>query len=275
MAEFGQQSNFVTSPSVLVDQEWLIHVGDVLIVSGLVVLLIARGSAILVKGGGWTLSEVDSVNLVRLLVVPGDHSRTCESLLNCFLTIETSLFGLVSQLTHVVETIVSSYNFEADVNVEKDSCLFHDQSRVKTWPDLDVVSVQTVSIRLVETLLADCLELETAHHGVEKDLQEVHVILVSLLHNLHPFNCDFVIRPIMLRCVDRKLGNFLEGEHAQAIVNVELETLLNLVSALLENFFAHGTRVVRNLGFKLDRVLVDSSHIFAVEFNLEEVGVES
>ena len=79
----------------------------------------------------------------------------------------------------------------------------------------------------------------------------------------------------MLRCVDRKLGNFLEGEHAQAIVNVELETLLNLVSALLENFFAHGTRVVRNLGFKLDCVLVDTSHIFAVEFNLEEVGVES
>jgi hypothetical protein len=128
-----------------------------------------------------------------------------------------------------------------------------------------------VSVRLIETLLANGLELEATHHGVEKDLQEIHVIFVSFLHDLYPFDCDSVFCAIMLRCIDRKLGNFLEREDTQAIVNVEFETLLDLVSALLEDFLAKGTRVVRNLWFKLDCVLVHTCHILAVEFNLEEV----
>jgi hypothetical protein len=119
----------------------LIHVIDVLVVPSLVVLLVARGSPILVKGGCWTLSEVDSVYLVGLLVVSRDHSRTGKSLLDGFSTILVSSFGIVSHLAHIIETVVRSYNFEADINVEKDSGLFHDESRIETWPNLDVVGI--------------------------------------------------------------------------------------------------------------------------------------
>lgn len=164
LTKFGQQGNLIASPSVLVDKKRLVHVGNGFVVPSLVVLLVACWSPILVEGGGWALSKIDSVNLVGLLVVASDHSSSSESLLDSLLSISTSLLDSVSSLAHVVEAVVRSHDFEAYVDVEKDACLFHDQTRVKARPDLDVVSVQAVSILLVETLLANSLKFEAAHH---------------------------------------------------------------------------------------------------------------
>ena len=47
--------------------------------------------------------------------------------------------------------------------------------------------------------------------------------------------------------------------------------LLDLVPAGFEDFFSQGTRVVRDLRLKLDSVLIDSSNVFVVEVNSEEV----
>ena len=62
----------------------------------------------------------------------------------------------------------------------------------------------------VEALLVDVLKLQTAHHGVEEDLQEVHVVPVGLLHHLDPLNCDSVVGAVMLRVVDGQLCHLLE-----------------------------------------------------------------
>lgn len=128
-----------------------------------------------------------------------------------------------------------------------------------------------MSICRVKTLLTNCLELETAHHRVEEDLQEVQMILVSLLHDLHPLNGDCVFCPIVLCLIDRQLSHLLEGENTETIIDIKLETLLYFVPALLEYFFAHGTGVVRDLGFKLDSVFVNSLNFLLVEFDGEVV----
>ena len=49
-----------------------------------------------------------------------------------------------------------------------------------------------MSVCLVKALLADGLELERPHHAVEKDLEEAHVVLVVLLHDLDPLDGDLV-----------------------------------------------------------------------------------
>lgn len=67
-----------------------------------------------------------------------------------------------------------------------------------------------MGISLIEALLANGLELETAHHGVEEDLKEVHVVLVGLLHHLDPLNGDLVLDVVVLRLVDGQLGHLLE-----------------------------------------------------------------
>ena len=69
---------------------------------------------------------------------------------------------------------------------------------------------EVVSVRLVEALLPNRLKLKTAHHGVEEDLKEVHVILVGLLHHLDPLNGDLVLDVVVLRLVDGQLGHLLE-----------------------------------------------------------------
>ena len=65
-------------------------------------------------------------------------------------------------------------------------------------------------IGLVEALLTNGLELQAAHHGVEEDLQEVHVVLVGLLHHLHPLNGDLVVHTVVLGGVNWKFGHLLE-----------------------------------------------------------------
>lgn len=69
---------------------------------------------------------------------------------------------------------------------------------------------QVVSVGLVKALLANCLELQTAKHRVEEDLQEIHVISISLLHHLNPLNSDSVVNTIMLGLVNWEFGHLLE-----------------------------------------------------------------
>lgn len=74
LTKFRNKSNFIACSSVLVDEEGLVRVGNVLVVAGLVVVSVAGLSAVLVETGLWTLVEVNAIDLVRLLVVLGDHS---------------------------------------------------------------------------------------------------------------------------------------------------------------------------------------------------------
>jgi hypothetical protein len=73
LAELWDEGDLVTSLTVLVDEEWLVWVIDVLVVSGLVVLLVADLSTILVEGGLRAHTEVKAVDSVSLLVVPIDQ----------------------------------------------------------------------------------------------------------------------------------------------------------------------------------------------------------
>lgn len=209
LTEFGDKGDLVTRSPVLVDQQWLIHVLDALVIASLVVVCVARRSTLLVKGCCGTLSEIYSVDPVGLLVVASHDSHTTNGLLDCFLSILASSFGLFFQVTHELQAVVSSDDFEANVNVEQTARLFHDESGVKSGPNFDVVGRQSMCLRLVELLLANCLELEGAHHRVEKDLQEVHVIFVSFLHDLHPLDLDSVLSCIVFRFKDWQLGDLL------------------------------------------------------------------
>ena len=58
-------------------------------------------------------------------------------------------------------------------------------------------------ISLVEAFLADLFETEGAHHGVEEDFEEVHVVTISAFHDLDPLNGDSVLLSFMLRLVNR------------------------------------------------------------------------
>ena len=70
LAELWDQSDLVTSLSVLVDEERLVWISDGLVVPGLVVVLVADLSTVLVERGLWAHAEVEAVNSVGLLVVP-------------------------------------------------------------------------------------------------------------------------------------------------------------------------------------------------------------
>lgn len=70
LAELRDQRDLISSLSILVDEQRLVGVGDVLIVPGLVVLLVADLGAVLVEGGLWAHAEVEAINPVGLLVVP-------------------------------------------------------------------------------------------------------------------------------------------------------------------------------------------------------------
>ena len=81
LAELGNESNLVSSLPVLVDKERLIWIRDGLVVPGLVVVLVADLGSLLVKGGLWRHSKVDSLDSVSLLVVPIKKFRLMNELL--------------------------------------------------------------------------------------------------------------------------------------------------------------------------------------------------
>lgn len=70
MAELRDESDFVSGLPILVDEKRLIEIRNVLVVPGLVVVLVANLSALLVEGGLRGHAEVHSFDSVGLLVVP-------------------------------------------------------------------------------------------------------------------------------------------------------------------------------------------------------------
>jgi hypothetical protein len=206
---------------------WLI---DALIVSSLVVLTVACLSALFVETCLRTLSKVNTVDLVCLLIVFCNNSRTGECLLNSIITVLVATLSVLSDFLHVLEDSVCTDHFEANVNVEQTSLFLHYQAWIEARPHLNVMSIEAVSISLIEGLLADCFKSKTAHHRIEEDLEEIHVVTILLLHDLNPLNCDRVFDSIMLRWVNRKLCNFLEWEQAQSPIDVEFELGFDLVS---------------------------------------------
>ena len=70
LAELWDQSDLIARLAVLVDEERLVEILDILVVSGLVVLLVADLSTLLVEGGLWAHAEVKAIDPVGLLVVP-------------------------------------------------------------------------------------------------------------------------------------------------------------------------------------------------------------
>jgi hypothetical protein len=104
---------------------WLI---DALIVSSLVVLTVACLSALFVETCLRTLSKVNTVDLVCLLIVFSDNSRTGECLLNSIITVLVATLSVLSDFLHVLEDSVCTDHFEANVNVEQTSLFLHDQA---------------------------------------------------------------------------------------------------------------------------------------------------
>ena len=69
LTQLGDECHLITSLSVLVDEKRLVWIGDVFIVSGLVVLRVADLSTLLVEGRCWTHAEINTFHAIRLLVV--------------------------------------------------------------------------------------------------------------------------------------------------------------------------------------------------------------
>ena len=70
LAELWDQGDLITSLPILVDEERLVWVVDVLVVSGLIVLFVADLSSLLVEGGLRAHGVVDPLNTICLLIVP-------------------------------------------------------------------------------------------------------------------------------------------------------------------------------------------------------------
>lgn len=101
LAELWDQRDLIACLPILVDEEWLVWVGDVLVVSGLVVFLIADLGSLLVEGGIWTHAVVNPFDAVGLLVVLRDHRCSNKCSLNCLFPVAAAsslLLGLISQL---------------------------------------------------------------------------------------------------------------------------------------------------------------------------------
>jgi len=69
LAQLWDERHLVTSLAIFVDEKRLVGISDVFIVASFVVLSVASGCTVLVECGFRTLCKVNSVDLVRLLVV--------------------------------------------------------------------------------------------------------------------------------------------------------------------------------------------------------------
>jgi len=118
LTKFRNEGDLISRSSVLVDEQWLIRFINSLVVPRLVVVFVAYLSALLVKTGLGTLREVNSVDLVRLLIVLSNDSRTGESLLDGFVTILVAPFSILSDFLHVLHHCVGSDDFEAHIDIE-------------------------------------------------------------------------------------------------------------------------------------------------------------
>ena len=92
------------------------------------------------------MSKVNTVDLVRLLVVLGYNSRTGESLLNSIIAVLVAQLCVLSDFIHVLNNSVRADHFETHINIEQTTLLFHYQPRVKARPDLNVMSIKAVCV---------------------------------------------------------------------------------------------------------------------------------
>lgn len=136
-----------------------------------------------------------------------DYGGTFEGSSNLFLRIESFLFTLAPEVIDEFQYSILAHNFEAHINVQENTFLLHDESSVEAWPDFDLVGVQRMSLCCVEAFSADGLKSQASHEWVEKDLEEVHVVLVCGFHELHPLNADGILDSIMFSL---ELGNLLD-----------------------------------------------------------------
>ena len=186
--------------------------------------------------------------------------------------IASFFLALVAQLRDVIESSVCSYNSKSHIDVQQSSSLLHDESGIESWPDLDVVSVQRMSACWVKRFRPDLLKPEASHHGVEEDFQEGHVVSVGVLHDLNPLDADFIFLALMFSIIGWEIGTLPERVKAESPVNEELQLFLDSISDTLEDVLSELLGVVRDLGLKLDSVLVDALDILLIEVNLEVVG---
>ena len=126
----------------------------------------------------------------------------------------------------------------------------------------------------VERLGTDSLELETSHHGVEEDLEEVQVISISRFHDLDPLDGDLVLGSVVFSLVLWQLSALAKTVDAGTPIDEELKFLLDLVPDDFEHFLTESFGVIRNLWLELDRVLVHALDLLLVEDDLEVVGEE-
>lgn len=125
----------------------------------------------------------------------------------------------------------------------------------------------------VEALWSNLFELKSSHHGVEEDLEEVHVVFVGGFHELNPLDSDLVLGAIVLCFQDWNVIALSERVDTGTPVDVEFQLLLEFVSDRPQNILAEFLGVVWNLRRVLASVLVDSLDASLVKFNLEVVGV--
>lgn len=126
----------------------------------------------------------------------------------------------------------------------------------------------------IERLGTDGLELESSHHGVEEDFEEVQVISVGGFHDLDPLDGDLVLGSIVFSFVGWYLSALAKTVDAGTPVDVELELLLDLRPDDLEHLLTESFGVVGDLWLELAGVLVDALDLLLVERDLEVVGVE-
>jgi len=126
----------------------------------------------------------------------------------------------------------------------------------------------------IERLGTDGLELESSHHGVEEDFEEVQMISVGGFHDLDPLDGDFVLGAVMCSLVGWQLSALAKTVDAGTPVDEELKLLLDLRSDDLEHLLTESFGVVGDLWLELAGVLVDALDLLLVECDLEVVGVE-
>jgi hypothetical protein len=123
--------------------------------------------------------------------------------LDGFIAILVAPFCILSNFLHVLQHRIGSDDFEAHIDIEETALLLLDQTGVEAGPNPDVVSIKRMCLRLVEGFLTYSLEPKTAHHRVEEDLKEIHVIPIMLLHDLNPLDANSVLDTIMLGSILR------------------------------------------------------------------------
>jgi hypothetical protein len=83
---------------------------------------------------------------LKLNKLLSDDSGSLESFFQIFLPVTSFLITLLFELVHVFKDSITSDDFEADIDVQEDTLLFHDESCIKARPYLYLVGIEVVSL---------------------------------------------------------------------------------------------------------------------------------